>query len=410
MKGTGIILIYLLLSSPIFSQLTIKGKVVAATGKTPLPGSSVFISNTSKGTTADKDGYFELNNVPAGKHELIISNIGYETNVFTFSSEQLPLQVRVELQMKVKELQNVNVEPYLEEGWDKWGKTFLDNFIGSTANAKDCKIKNQESIRFRYFRKSNRLVAFSDKPVIIENKALGYRINFQLEDFEANFKEHTSIFMGYPLFEEIEKGGRGKQNKWKKGRDKAYYGSMMHFMRSVYTNTIDKEGFEVRRMIRRPNLEKERVKKIYREQRVVQSGNLGIRITTGNETAEKNADSANYYQQVMRQPDFIDEYGKDLLTADSIIAAVEGNYKVILFENYLHVTYKEELEEEGYPRFSGENRTPTSQRSYLVLMHGQAIAIDVNGSYFHTQELYSGGYWGWGEKIANFLPVDYKPE
>src|SRR5215510_3614474 len=127
MKLMPAVLFFLFFVNAGFSQQTIKGRVIAAGSGQPLPGSSVFITNTSKGTTADKNGYFELNDVPAGKHELIISGIGYETNVYSFSSEQLPLQLRVEMEIKVQELNNVTVEPFLEEGWDKWGQTFLDN-------------------------------------------------------------------------------------------------------------------------------------------------------------------------------------------------------------------------------------------------------------------------------------------
>ncbi|MDP4262254.1 MAG: carboxypeptidase-like regulatory domain-containing protein [Bacteroidota bacterium] len=411
MKKVAVMVVLLMLSVGAFSQMTIKGRVITAASGAPVPGSSVFISNTSKGTTADKDGYFELTDIPAGKHELIISSIGYETNVFSFSSEQLPLQLRVELEVKVSELQNVTVEPFTEEGWDKWGRTFLDNFIGNTANAARCTIKNEKAIRFRYYKKSSRLVAFSDEPVVIENKALGYRIHFRLEDFEVNFKEHSSLFTGYPLFEEIGKSRKGLQNKWKRNRDKAYYGSMMHFMRSVYNNKIAEEGFEVRRMVQIPNTEKERVKKIYKPGRVVSENNSTNRIVTGREkdSVKTARDSADYYQRVLRQDDFIEEYGRDLLTADSLIASKDGNYKIMYFTDYLYVTFKKELEEEGYIAFFHENRRPTFQRSVITLIAQDPFEIDVNGSYYPAQELSARAYWGWSEKIADYLPLDYEP-
>lgn len=410
----GVFLIFsLLLLLPAFAQLTIKGKVVTSANGTPVPGSSVFITNTSKGTTADKDGYFELNNVPAGKHELIISSIGYETNVFSFSSEELPLQVRVELQLKVKELENVTVEPFVEEGWDRWGKVFLDNFIGSTANAAHCKIKNEKAIRFRYFKKSNRLVAFTDEPVVVENKALGYIIKFQLEDFEVNFKEHTSVFLGYPFFEEIDKNRKGLQNKWQRNRDKAFYGSMIHFMRSIYNNRLAADGFEVKRMRKIPNEEKERVRKIMRAAaRPVTEKNSPVKIVIGkggSSSQTRGNDSTEYYHRIMRQSDFIDAYGKDLLTADSIIINTKGNYKVVFFTDYLYIMFKGELEEQEYLNFFNENRNPFYQRSYIILMSGEPIAIDVNGNYYPAQRIYAGAYWGWSEKIAGLLPLDYKP-
>lgn len=67
------------------AQHFIKGTVVNESTGAPIAGTSVFISNTSKGTVSNSNGYFELTDVPAGKHELVVSSIGYETNVFSFS-------------------------------------------------------------------------------------------------------------------------------------------------------------------------------------------------------------------------------------------------------------------------------------------------------------------------------------
>ncbi len=395
-KMPAILFILLLSFFSTFSQRTIKGKVVNNSNGEPLPGSSVFISNSSKGTVSDKQGYFELNDIPVGKHDLVVSSIGYETNAFSFSTEQLPLQLRIEMEVKVRELPNVTVEPSVEEGWDKWGKMFTDNFIGSTPNALQCKIKNQDAIRFRYYKKSNRVIAWSDEPVILENKALGYKISYQLEDFEVNFKSGTTAFAGYPFFEEMNKS----RKRWQRNRDKSYYGSMIHFMRSIYHDSLTKDGFEVRRMVKVPNLEKERVKKIY----------IPLRISSASAKQDTLLkDSIEYYQRIMRQKDETDVYGKSLLTADSLIAKTEGAIKVIYFTDYLYVTYKKEIEDKAYLAFHRESRSPAFQRSYIWLPGLKAIAIDANGSYYPPQEIFSMAYWGWEEKMANMLPIDYEP-
>ncbi|MEI9807961.1 MAG: carboxypeptidase-like regulatory domain-containing protein [Bacteroidota bacterium] len=413
MKRIPAFLFYGLLSSlTVFSQQTIKGNVVAISNGMPVPGSSVFISNTSKGTTADKNGYFEINDVPFGKHELIVSSIGYETNVFSFSSEKLPLKLRVEMEVKVKELQNVIVEPSVEEGWEKWGKVFLDNFVGRTSNGLRCKIKNEKAIKFRYYRKSNRVIAYADEPIILENKALGYKISYQLEDFEVNFNTKATLFSGYPLFEEIDKGRKGLQQRWGKSRDKAYYGSMLHFMYSLFHDSLQHQGFEVRRMVRVPNTEKERVKKLYRSGFIVRSAGLtGMSIKIGNADTSNTlpADSLDYYERVMRQEDYKEIYGRELLTADSLVLETDGNYKSIFFTDYLYITYKNEIEEEGYLEAHGEKRTRTFQRSYITLLNQKAFAIDMNGNYYPPQDVFAMAYWGWSEKMADFLPIDYKP-
>lgn len=406
MKKIAVLVILLLTVCTVFSQRTIKGRVVnAATGES-LTGASVFISNTSVGTTTDNSGFFILSNVPVGRHELIASSIGYETNVFSFSDEQLPLQLRIEMTVKVKELDNVVVEPWVEEGWDKWGKLFLEGFIGRTPNARQCSIKNQKAIRFRFYKRSNRLVAYCDEPLIIENKALGYNLRYQLEDFQVGFKDHSLSFSGYPLFEEMEKDRKGVRPRWQAARDKAYYGSVMHFLRSVYSDSVRESGYDVRRMVRLPNTEKERVKEIYKGLKQ-SSGEVTVIISPRNRFSK---DSADYYDRILRQKDYVELYGKDLLTADSLIVQTEGKYKVIFFANYLYVTYNKEKEPQEYLVSQGEgDRQPFFQRSYIWLVSQTPVIIDVNGGYYPPQEIFAMAYWAWGEKISDLLPQDYAP-
>jgi CarboxypepD_reg-like domain len=411
-KMQWLLLFLCLISSSAFSQQTIKGKVITSLNAVPVPGCSVFISNTSKGTVTDKNGYFELYDIPAGKHELVVSSIGYQTAVYPFSAEQLPLQVKFEVDVKVKELQNVTVEPFTEEGWNKWGKLFTDNFIGSTPNAKHCKIKNENAIRFRYYKKSKRVIAYADEPIVLENSALGYRISYQLEEFEVNFNTRVALFSGYPLFENMNAKRKGQPDKWKHNRDNAYYGSIMHFMRSLYAGSLAQQGFEVRRMVKIPNREKERVKKIYRPVRLMgTSRTTGVTVITKQSSQLINLppDSLEYYERILEQDDYKEVYGQNLLTADSLIIRAEGAYKILFFTDYLYITYDNEMEEPAYLLFHGEKRKPAFQHSYLTMPNLNLVNIDENGSYSPPQEILTSAYWGWSEKMADFLPVDYKP-
>jgi len=388
-----------------FSQPTIRGKVVNVSNGEPIPGSSVFINNSSKGMVSDRQGEFELDNIPIGKHDLIVSSIGYETSVFSFDADQLPMQLKIEMRVKVRELQNVTVEPSVDEGWDKWGRLFTDNFVGSIPNGRHCKIKNQKAIRLRHYKKSSRVIAYADEPVILENKALGYKVSYQLEDFEVNFKTGATTFAGYPFFEEM---GKNKK-KWERNREKSYRGSMMHFMRSLYMNSLEEEGFEVRRMVRVPNAEKERVKSLYLAAMKKQSLEIKGNSVSVNNRDSLNKDSINYYDQVMQQRDYSEIYSQGLLTADSLIQQTDGNYKLIFFTDFLYVTFKRETEDKDYLLFLFEHRSPAFQRSHIWLTNQNPVAVDPNGSYYPPQEIFSMGYWGWEEKMANMLPLDYKP-
>lgn len=68
----------------------------AKTGET-LPGATAMIEGTTKGASADFDGKFSINNIPAGKVNVIISYISYTTKKIT------------DVQVKAGEETNINV-------------------------------------------------------------------------------------------------------------------------------------------------------------------------------------------------------------------------------------------------------------------------------------------------------------
>ena len=188
-------------------------------------------------------GKFTIHNFPAGRYELVVSCIGYTTEVITISSAQLPPSLTVLLKPNVKELQEVIVEPYDKNGWEKWGSFFIENFIGTSAFASDCKLLNKDVVKFRFNKKNNSLKAMSSEQLVIENKALGYLLKYDLIRFEFDFNTRMFIYQGYPLFEEMDTKRKGLQKRWLANREDAYYGSLMHFMRSLYRNKLIEQHF-----------------------------------------------------------------------------------------------------------------------------------------------------------------------
>lgn len=225
-------------------ELFISGKVTDASGR-PLAGCSVYISNTSKGTITSASGDFSLKNLSEGKYELIVSAIGYQTFVETVSSGDYPHDLKIKLKAKSNELEEVVVEPIDKGGWRKWGKYFTDNFIGATPNADHCKLINPQALRFRFNKKANRLTARANEPLIIENKALGYIVRFQLEEFTASFNDNTVVFLGYPYFKDMPGNDSKKKLNWTKNRKRAFYGSLLHFMRALYRDDLQEQGYMI---------------------------------------------------------------------------------------------------------------------------------------------------------------------
>ena len=383
------ILFVLILTFSAAAQRTIKGRVADEVTGLPVANANVFINKTSKGTTTSDEGFFKLGDIPDGKYELVISCIGFQTQVIVFNEDSLPMELKIELHIRVKELENVIVEAFEEGGWKRWGQAFTENFIGTTDNATRCKIVNKEAIRFRYYKESDRLSASADVPLIIENNALGYNIIFQLEEFEVNFKRQSLLFAGYELVEDMSNKNEVPE-RWKRKRLEAYQGSLMHFMRSLYNNQLQQEGFNVKRIYRLPNTEKARVKKI---------------INTNSSSKKKQPkDSINYYSLVLKQDDSLTTFGEHLLTSDSLLKNDKAG-KLLSFNDYLFVTYKGS---EKVITISNFSMIQTQERSSQIEMQkGAIITIYVNGSYFNQRDLILSDYFSESRKIANHLPLDY---
>ena len=380
------------------SQRLLKGVVLDAEKQTPVPSASVFLNNTSIGTTASTDGSFQLL-VPEGRHDLIVSSIGYQTYLQTITTSQLPTDIKISLALKAPELETIVVTPFEKNGWANWGKFFIDNFIGTTPFAGDCKLKNPKVLRFRNSTKDNELTVLALEPLVIENKALGYRIKYQLESFTYNFKTRVLLYAGYPYFENMD-GSKSKLKRWANNRAEAYYGSMLHFMRAVFLNKIGEEGFEVRRLKKVENSEKNRVRQVYRtskESRTTTNGTIMV------STISK--DSSAYYSKVMQQEDYFDVVASPLLTGDSIAYAVDHQTAGLEFKDYLLVNYtKRPVPVEYKQQFP---KTGTAMLSQATLINHPAIEIQANGSYYNPADFLTSGYWAWSEKIATMLPFDY---
>ncbi len=399
MIRTLLFFLLLIISFYTGAQKLLKGAVVDEKGA-PVPKASVFLNNTSVGTTADEGGKFALY-IPQGKFELIVSSVGFVTANQSINAVDVPDFITIKLSIKAPELESVIIEPYLKNGWQRWGQFFLNNFIGESDLAGDCKIINYDVIRFRESRKSGEITATAPEPLLIENKALGYRIRYQLESFTYTQKDHYIFFTGYPFFEKME-GSDHKQRNWAKARGEAYYGSQLHFLRSVYLNKVLPEGFEVRRLQRIINSEKQRVKALYKGQMVTVTDN-------GNSKQVKfqHSDSSSYYDDILSQPDYKERVGATILSGDSIAYAIDSVTAGLDFTDYLLVIYKNKKVRPEYLRQFPKN-SPTMM-SQLFLLNQLPIQVQANGMYYNPADMLTLGYWAWSEKICAMLPFDYKP-
>ena len=359
----------------------LSGVVLDSANGAPLSGVSVFLNNTTRGTVTNNNGAFRLQ-IPRGNYQLVVSAIGYATTVMdvNVNGTHLAGPVRIILHAKATELAAVTVEPYDKHGWSKWGKFFMENFIGTGDNAGDCKLKNRSALRFFFSKKTSRLSVTATEPLLIENNALGYILTYQLEGFKADFNNKYIQYFGYPYFRQMTASRKDREKMWEFRRKKAYAGSMMHFMRSLYAGHSITEGFLMEKEVSGRNQEKQRIREIYRPD-FQKADNFPM-------------DTLHYFWQVLRQPDIIS--WKVVVPPDSVLRMAPDSTRDLVFTGSIIVMY-------GVRQTAGGE----FEQSGLQMISDKPIKVEENGGYYPPQNILNTGYWSQSEKICNLLPIDY---
>lgn len=243
MKKTAsyiVLLIILLLSPALLWAQAITGRITdAITGK-PLQQVSVYFDGTYQGTVSDSLGNFTLNNTIKTSSPLVVSFMGYESQRISNYGDA---SLNIALKSKVIELAEITIGAD-EISRPKAMKIFLTEFLGE--DSKDCVIDNPDEIYFRYNKKKDLIMADAEKPLIITNKLLGYKITFFLTSF-TNTPSQTKYKGNYFFAEDIAGLKPAKVKAIMKARDEAYYGSRMHFIRALWANELDRNYFSVYR-------------------------------------------------------------------------------------------------------------------------------------------------------------------
>jgi|SRR5450631_1224581 len=398
-----------------FPQNILRGRVISEETKKALPFASVYLNNTTLGSTTNEKGAFILPNIPPGKVTLIVSCIGYESYVKFIDPGSETKELTISLKLKPQELEGVVLQAFDPDGWQNWGKLFKDLFIGSSPNALNCHLENPEVLRFRV-NADHTLSVFAKKPILVMNYTLGYEISYKLEEFSFDFSSSLLLQKGYAFFKDLSVVHPKKAARYEKERKNAYQGSLMHFMRAFFENHLDSSGFEMNSLAKISNPEKDRAKKLFSlhkdsvfrdtvsveiERVTLPNGKPGLQKTVN------TADSAAFYKKILREPDSVISH--QLVLADSIGFAAGSNVAGIYFNDSLEVSYKWKGIPVTYKTLSWEHQKENHPVSQFVFMNKKPVYVLGNGYYYDVYDLKITGYWAWWETMANQLPYDYFP-
>jgi hypothetical protein len=236
------LLLVFLISSNLSAQIFVTGNVTDSLNN-PVPFASVYLSNTTIGTSADDHGAYKFKIPNDGQFELTVTCIGYHTYSKLIHPEGNNFVINVKLRTNSQTLNEVTVTA--KEGNHKKNYSrFIKVFLGETKNSGSCAILNPEDLRLHYDNEKKMLTCYSLKPLIIENRALGYKIVYDLKSFEHYPNTGTSRYYGSPFFQLLQ-GSSAEQEVWNRNRLITYYGSQMHFMRTLYSDNLKFAKYEI---------------------------------------------------------------------------------------------------------------------------------------------------------------------
>lgn len=242
MKKYLFIIMFILFNLTAYNQV-IKGTVYNEKSKSTIGFASVYFNGTFVGTYTDKGGHFKLENPENISMPLTISAIGY----YSVSLSHFTTNETLNIYLKPKEYELGEAQVKTKSlVWKRrrYLAFFKEEFLGTTGNASDCTILNEQDISFNYGTDRDTIKVFASMPILIDNKALGYTITYYLDKFEFYKKTQATFFQGNMIFNE-DKSSTDKQNQFAERRKYTYNFSRMHFFRALWSDELKKNGIAI---------------------------------------------------------------------------------------------------------------------------------------------------------------------
>jgi hypothetical protein len=328
-------------------------------------GATVFISGSQKITSTDNAGQFEFYDLNPGSYQLSVKLLGFYP--FTENIQVHDAAVKLNIKLKVKTIVLNEVVIGNGDNWEANYAIFKAQFLGTSDNARQCVITNPRVLSFGTAGR-NVLTADADEFLIVENKKLGYRVHYLLKDFKFDRKLLRTKLDGDTNFEELE-GTPEMKIQWAQSRLAAYQGSLMHYLRSVYTNKTVKEGFLTYQLYE------------------LADGKLGMK--------SLKADSR-------------------LLKLDTITTVIDTSFISLKF-TAMQIVYDPERASsiqksitDSLTRFNPVYNSGTYNVSSILTLYLPKAIVDRKGSYTDYRTFLVQGNWG-KRRVGDQLPFEYQP-
>ncbi|MFB6273835.1 MAG: carboxypeptidase-like regulatory domain-containing protein [Salinibacter sp.] len=337
----------------------VRGRVLDAETNAPLPHTHVFNARSMIGTVTDSTGRFRLEGVPPGTKRLYVSHVGYEKkSIRVRAVPGRPQIVTARLASKVIQSPPVTVSARRGEEWHERLDRFKQLFIGPSTLADQCTLRNPEVLRFEE-KWWGKFEVRAQKPIVIENRALGYRVRYFLKAFE---KQGSLVrWDGEPLFEPLTPKDSTQAVRWRQRRREAYRGSPRHFLRALIEDRLAAEQFALYRLPR--------------------------------------ASAFRYPNRADRIPARRD---------DILASGPDSTYRLDAHDR-LEVIYRGESESDAYLDWANLRRAPRDHQTSQIDINDPPIHVDPSGEIVEPYGATFYQYFAYTARIAKLLPREYEP-
>lgn len=405
------LLIIFLIPVSLFGQVAIRGRIISQADTKPVANASVFISNTTIGYHTGADGTFVLEDIKPGKYELVISMVGYDAYKQSITIAQADVNLGdITLYPKLIGLAEVKIkakkgkDPDRERNFD-W---FREEFLGTSEMAKSCVILNPEQLDLSYDERSAMLTGSSNDFLLIENKALGYRLKYLLSSFKLNnydSQNKSFSYAGTVFFEQMH-GTEKEEREWSEARRMVYEGSETHFFRTILKNRMEKDGFRVLRIALTRNPKRQ-------PDSVINANINAYNLLINNDKLKDrkiDKDSLRYWikqsklapysqQKLVQLPLKQKEIVKSAKTPGIYSLSIGGDDALfITYDKYGHFSTG------AYSHLSEKNNNAS-----VITFSKKEVLFDSNGTIINPMDVSYEGVWS-RNRVAALLPVNYEPE
>lgn len=370
------ILIFLFFICQLISAQFIKGNITTEENL-PLKNVSVYIDGSTINTVTDDKGNFYLpTSFKSGN--LIFSKNDYSKIIFQVK-DAIGKNLKVILQ-KEKLIEEISLIPYTDKDFDRNFSIFQYAFLGEINNTK---ILNKKDLLFAVDRKNDIFLTKAKKPLIIENKFLGYKITFDLINFEKNTTMVT--YNGTTFFEELN-SSKSLTGKYRTRREEAFLGSAAHFFQSLFIGKTRENGFNINaaKIIPNPNYpteaEIEKYKIAFKKSFELSNGKSAIVLTKEISNIGKRTQNPKTLLIILKTS-----------IPESDYAFRKNNELFLKFNNLLQIVY-----------LSKNGKTIDT----LVDSGGLEFQIFPDGYYTDPDQLIFNGTWG-EYKVSKMLPTNF---